>query len=275
MTTKPRRHKTIRIVCKNCGTEFDTLATRQKRGQGNFCSMKCYREFTKLHPSVYEHTGKENARIYFDEKRKCRMVYWYDAGTNKRHNSTYARWWWELNKGEIPDGCVVVEINENEYDLVLRSTLSRETGKKLSGRQFSNETKQKMSASAKGKIISDETKKRMGDALRLRWAEGKFDNVHVGENSHRWRGGTSFEIYPREFSRSLKEFIRSRDNYQCQICSKRVYKSRHGHVHHIDGNKANNDIENLVLLCSSCHEKIHAGGSLSPALQAFRDRLYE
>lgn len=275
MTTKPRRHKTIRIVCRNCGIEFDTLATRQKKGQGNYCSMKCYREYIRIHPSVYEHTGKEHAGIYFDEKRKCRMVYWYDAGTNKRHNSTYARWWWELNKGKIPDGYVVVGQDENDFMLILRSTLSRETGKKLSGRQFSDETKQKMSASAKGKIISDETKKKMGDALRLRWAEGKFDNIHVGEHHSRWKGGTSYLKYPKEFNKQLKDFIRDRDNYICQVCSNILWTGRVGHIHHIDGNKMNNDINNLILLCKSCHSKIHIGGVLSPALQAFRDRLYE
>jgi len=30
------------------------------------------------------------------------------------------------------------------------------------------------------------------------------------------------------------------------------------HVHHIDGNNKNNDPSNLVLLCSSCHKKVHS-----------------
>lgn len=272
MTTTPRRHKTVRINCKNCGIEFDTLVARQSRGQGNFCSLKCYREYNKAHPPVYKYTGKENACVYFDEKRGCRMVYWYDAGTNKRHNSTYAKWWWELNRGEVPDGFVVIECGENEYNVISRSDLSREYGRKLAGRQFSDETKRKMSASGKVKVFSDEHKKHMSAALMKRWAEGAFDSIHVGEHSFRWRGGNN--NYPREFSRSLKEFIKSRDKYRCQICSKSVYKSRHGHVHHMDGDKTNNDTENLILLCSSCHEKIHAGGTLSPVLQAFRDKLY-
>ena len=30
---------------------------------------------------------------------------------------------------------------------------------------------------------------------------------------------------------------------------------RFGHVHHIDGNRNNNNLENLLLLCPSCHKK--------------------
>lgn len=277
MTTTPRRHKTVRINCKNCGIEFDTLVARQSKGQGNFCSLKCYREYNKAHPPVYKYTGKENACIYFDEKRGCKMVYWFDAGTNKRHNSTYAKWWWELNKGEIPSGYVVTGNSESGYDgyvLMPRGDLSREYGKKLAGRQFSDETKQKMSTSAKGKTISEEQRKKMSASMMKTWAKGRYDTIHIGSNSSKWRGGVSQEIYPKEFSDSLRTFIKDRDNYICQICSKNVYKSRHGHVHHINGNKNDNDTENLILLCSSCHSKIHTGGTLSPVLQAFRDKLY-
>jgi hypothetical protein len=39
-------------------------------------------------------------------------------------------------------------------------------------------------------------------------------------------------------------------------------------VHHINGNKYDNDVENLLPVCNSCHGKIHAGnaGELSEAL---------
>ena len=28
-----------------------------------------------------------------------------------------------------------------------------------------------------------------------------------------------------------------------------------GHVHHVDGDRSNNELENLLLLCPSCHKK--------------------
>jgi 5-methylcytosine-specific restriction endonuclease McrA len=30
-----------------------------------------------------------------------------------------------------------------------------------------------------------------------------------------------------------------------------------GHIHHIDGNRDNNNLENLTLICPSCHGKTH------------------
>ena len=40
-------------------------------------------------------------------------------------------------------------------------------------------------------------------------------------------------------------------NYECQIC---CLKSVSLHVHHIDGNKANNVYFNLIPLCPKCHK---------------------
>jgi len=46
-----------------------------------------------------------------------------------------------------------------------------------------------------------------------------------------------------------------RDCYLCQNpeCGKPVGKS--GHVHHLDGDSRNNDLDNLQTLCQSCHSK--------------------
>ena len=65
----------------------------------------------------------------------------------------------------------------------------------------------------------------------------------------------------------LRNIILDRDNKQCQICeddgvvSKRILT-----IHHIDGKsyasgykpeEANNEINNLITLCNSCHHKLH------------------
>lgn len=43
-----------------------------------------------------------------------------------------------------------------------------------------------------------------------------------------------------------------------------ISRSSLGHVHQIDKNSDNNILSNLVLLCSSCHRKVHAGTSQLP-----------
>jgi len=79
-----------------------------------------------------------------------------------------------------------------------------------------------------------------------------------------WKGGISFEPYGLEFNNKLKEQIRKRDNFRCQQCFRHqdelFRKFKNGklqkyklHIHHIDYNKRNNNSDNLVSLCGSCH----------------------
>ena len=64
------------------------------------------------------------------------------------------------------------------------------------------------------------------------------------------------QIYDNSFTNELKEKIRERDNYECQICNihqrKHIYKNkkRKLKIHHIDYNKQNSDERNLITLCT-------------------------
>ena len=63
--------------------------------------------------------------------------------------------------------------------------------------------------------------------------------------------------YPLAF-KDIKPRIRTRDNYICTECGKTTEENdREMDVHHIDENKMNNDLSNLILLCRSCHMKLH------------------
>lgn len=96
------------------------------------------------------------------------------------------------------------------------------------------------------------------DAVALR--KNRFRLLMSGENSPTWKGGKSFETYPKEFSNNLKERVRDRDCRKCQECgaeennlhdaSGRKYRLM---VHHIDYDKKNCDTRNLISLCRPCH----------------------
>lgn len=73
----------------------------------------------------------------------------------------------------------------------------------------------------------------------------------IGEKSHFWKGGKSFEPYTTDWTKTLKRAIRERDHYTCQICEKESSIC----VHHIDYDKKNCNPENLITLCQSCHTK--------------------
>lgn len=80
-----------------------------------------------------------------------------------------------------------------------------------------------------------------------------------GENSSGWQGGISFESYSMDWTDTLKESIRKRDNYICQLCE--IHQDeldgrfKKLAVHHIDYNKKNLNPENLISLCIYCHMK--------------------
>ena len=66
----------------------------------------------------------------------------------------------------------------------------------------------------------------------------------------------SFEEYGLEFDSSLKEQVRFRDKYTCRMCGcSQLENGKQLDVHHIDYNKKNNVLDNLIALCHSCHSK--------------------
>ncbi len=71
-------------------------------------------------------------------------------------------------------------------------------------------------------------------------------------------GGTGipYELteYGAEFDNPLKEQIRFRDKYKCKECGcSQLENDKQLDIHHMDYNKKNNRIDNLVALCHSCH----------------------
>lgn len=129
----------------------------------------------------------------------------------------------------------------SEESKLKRSISEKGINNPFYGKHHTEETKLKISKSKKGQKLSLE-------------ARLKISFIHKGEKHHSWRGGTSNEKYPFEFNKILKEEIRKRDEYQCQLC----FIPQNGHkldVHHIDYNKYNLNKNNLISLCRSCHLK--------------------
>ena len=54
-------------------------------------------------------------------------------------------------------------------------------------------------------------------------------------------------------TQDLRAIVLERDGYKCQRCGYAFLE-----IHHIDGNRWNNDPNNLVTLCRKCHFEIHA-----------------
>lgn len=71
-----------------------------------------------------------------------------------------------------------------------------------------------------------------------------------GHKNPNWNDGSSFKPYSTKWTKELKDYIRKRDNYKCQICNNNAKI-----VHHINYNKLDCRIKNLIVVCNSCHSK--------------------
>ncbi len=62
--------------------------------------------------------------------------------------------------------------------------------------------------------------------------------------------------YGAEFDNTLKEQVRFRDHYKCQICGcSQLENGKQLDCHHIDYDKKNSILRNLIALCKKCHLK--------------------
>ena len=122
--------------------------------------------------------------------------------------------------------------------------------------EISSKTREKMSVARKqyievhGCYMTGNQQTEKSKELISRNRKGKC----MGEEHPHWNDGSSFEPYGIEFNKSLKEQIRKRDGYVCQCCG--ISEEELGcalSVHHIDYDKMNNEENNLISLCNSCH----------------------
>lgn len=139
------------------------------------------------------------------------------------------------------------------HNIIRRTRSEAGSGKNnpMFGKKHSLETKAKMSKAQKGNKNHKDKKHTQKSKEKIsKNRKGKAK----GKNSGNWQGGKSFEPYGLDWTKELKERIRKRDNYRCQECFRHQSELKEKlSVHHIDFNKKNNNLYNLISLCRGCH----------------------
>lgn len=131
------------------------------------------------------------------------------------------------------------------------------------GFKHTKETLAKMSAAQKGKkLVSSnfagkshtlETKNKMSIASRKRWGKEEEHIKVSGKNSKFWSGGVSVDIGGYVIINRKREHRIVMENHIGRKLTKLEV------VHHIDGDRSNNAIENLMLFATQAeHLKHHA-----------------
>jgi hypothetical protein len=134
------------------------------------------------------------------------------------------------------------------------------------GRKLSKETIEKISLKNLGRIVTEETRKKMSNARK-----GKCK----GADNPFWKGGTSiFQMIIRGTwkYREWRDFIYNRDGYKCKFCSSCIEINAHHIKSFAKLLKENNiktteaaitceklwDLNNGITLCKKCHYKLHS-----------------
>jgi 5-methylcytosine-specific restriction endonuclease McrA len=116
----------------------------------------------------------------------------------------------------------------------------------------------------RGKKLTEKQKRKISERTTIAMSREKVREKLMlrptfGVNHWNWKGGIN-KSYPSEFNNPLRRKIRERDNYECQVCYQQQSLKRKLDIHHKDGNKNNNSVNNLISLCASCHTKVETGG---------------
>lgn len=133
------------------------------------------------------------------------------------------------------------------------------------GHRHSDETKQKMSESRRGennwcygKHFTEEHKQKISKSHMGLHAGNKNPMYgKVMDKSPNWKGGISFEEYPKEFH-LMREQILKIYGGKCILCGRvKSDDDQALDIHHINQNKKDNSVYNLVPMCRQCHAQSH------------------
>lgn len=96
-------------------------------------------------------------------------------------------------------------------------------------------------------------KSKYGNFFCSKSCAAKYNNSHYrkGENNPNWVDGNF------KHSGYAKKAFRSY-SHRCAICG--LEEDCCLEVHHIDKNKNNDELSNLIIVCANCHRRIHRGG---------------
>jgi hypothetical protein len=121
----------------------------------------------------------------------------------------------------------------------------------LKGIPISEEVRKKISLSKTGKVQHHQSNCQCAACKSKR---GEYD----GKNNPNFKHGQGYAPYSSFFNKQLKERVRVRDNFVCQLCGvpELEFYERLS-IHHIDYDKNNCGLNNLITLCRNCNCKVN------------------
>ncbi len=226
--------KKIRRVCERCGKEFIARLYKIKAGQGRYCSRDCSDNIGWDEPCDQcgklvhrvDHHARTQKHVFCS--RQC-YASWRSQKVVRICNQCGEGFKIKCSKAKVGEGVFCSKKCYNEARAQQLTTLickQCDSPFQIPTSHLGPNMYQGLYCSSKCKGIA----RRLPESIR-------------SEYDHR-------------FTYELKEKIRKRDNYTCQLCGIHEGKTpRNLDVHHIDYDKTNCLPINLLSLCYSCHPK--------------------
>ena len=207
------------VTCIKCGVSFEKQPKDIKRSPNNFCSRNCSNQYQI----------KEKHHHYnLDLHRSCPVCGTEIKRAGLKHCSFTCKG--IANRAE----------NSPKYNKI---TVACST--------CGTEVKRNPSVLFKTSFCSADCKNNFHSNRLKGEANPRYkDGVH--QNSKQ------VKLLYQGFTLKIRQKIRKLDNDTCQICGiTKVEHKMNMHVHHVDYDKTNNQLHNLISLCRYCHGKVH------------------
>ena len=223
--------------CMYCHEEFLAEVGKVNAGHAKFCSCECYHQSTRKREECFCFQCGKQFFIRPSELKKsagrfcsnkCYVESFYETRVCKQCGKEFRRTRGELRKAPSVYCSVLCRNEAQKKPKLVRHC--QHCGAEFSIYPYLEEDE------GRGKYCSSSCKyKARGEIVR-------------GENHPSWNNGSSFEPYGLEWTEDLRLRVRQRDNYTCAICGLNGII-----VHHVDYDKTNNALSNLIVLCARCH----------------------
>lgn len=223
------------IICNDCGEEKEHIAF-------GLCKS-CYEKT----PKIKEYRKKYKQRSEVKSRRNMLRQRPEVKEKEKVYNKEY------IQRPEV-------KVRQRKY----RQEYEQKTKVKLYRKLYGKEYRQRPEIKLKMEEY-DKTRKCSKDKRCIDCGNLIYDNsirckhcspiYHFSKEKHWcWNGGSSFEPYGLDFNERFRELVRQRDNYCCVICNKTQEElGEKLSIHHIDYDKTNSFLQNVVSLCREHH----------------------
>jgi len=257
----------MKTICAYCGKELERRPCRVK--ERNYCNashqmkyelengIRNPKEMTKKAHEKIKQLAKEGKHLFQRESTRLKLKIIQQTPEYREKVSLAKKGkknWMYGKKGNLHPNWSRVKrkcLYCGKIFYIKASQAIKGEGKYCSKGCYSNARSLKIKCLACGKLFKIPITRK--DTAKF-CSFACYGRYITGEGAPNWRGGKSFEPYLPEFNTRLKERIRERDNYQCQLCKTEI-NWRALPIHHIDYDKTNNEEQNLITLCDYCHKR--------------------